>query len=162
MAKPKFAATLSSTLLLSFVLVGGCSGCSNMTAPKAPEAPKGFTFAKDDDPELAKAKAEAQSRWKEFAEAFAVRRKDEKFAINSCLYDNDNKRSEYKWIAVDRIYETQVVGHLEHDSAILPNIKAGMAVTVNLPDIADWAWVDSSGTQHGGFSLPILKKRAGQ
>lgn len=157
MPKSNLTVALSLTLLIGSSLL---CGCNNNPLSSTPEPPKGFAYAKENDPELVKAKAEAQSRWKEFAEAFNVRKKDEKFAINACLYDN--KLSEYKWIAVDRIYENKVVGHLEHDSAILPNIKAGMAVTVNIPDIEDWAWVDSNNTQHGGFSIEILKKRAGK
>lgn len=153
---------LALVLTLALAAVQTLSGCSNQPTAKVPDAPKGFAYAKEDDPELAKAKAEAQSRWKEFTEAFAMRKPDEKFAVNSCLYDEEHKRSEFKWIAVDRIEDSKIIGHLEHDSTYLPSIKAGMAVTVTLPDVEDWAWVDSSQTQHGGFSLAVLKKRAGR
>jgi len=63
---------------------------------------------------------------------------------------------------MDRVYDNEIVGHLEKDSVYLPGIKAGMAVTVKLPDIEDWAFVDGKGEQHGGLSQAILKQRAGK
>ena len=72
----------------------------------------------------------------------------------------DDKKSEFKWIEVDKVYDDKVVGHLEKDSVYLPNVKAGMAVTVPVADIEDWAFVDAQGKQHGGASQAILQKRA--
>jgi uncharacterized protein YegJ (DUF2314 family) len=130
------------------------SACSPAQPPAA-KAPEGFVAGKKEDPELAKVKADAQANWKEFVEAFNVKQKGEKFAINSCLYDD--KKSEFKWIEVDKVYDDKVVGHLEKDSVYLPNVKAGMAVTVPVADIEDWAFVDAKGNQHGGASRLFCK-----
>ncbi len=148
--------TTSTLALLSLAMLS-LSACSP-AQPPAPKAPEGFVAGKKEDPELAKVKADAQANWKEFVEAFNVKQKGEKFAINSCLYDD--KKSEFKWIEVDKVYDDKVVGHLEKDSVYLPNVKAGMAVTVPVADIEDWAFVDAQGKQHGGASQAILQKRA--
>lgn len=149
-------AVTASLMMVAMVSLSACS------APQAevPKAPEGFVNGKTVDPELAKVKADAQAKWKEFVEAFNVKQKGEKFAVNSCLYDSG--KSEFKWIEVDRVYDNEIVGHLEKDSVYLPGIKAGMAVTVKVPDIEDWAFVDSKGVQHGGASQAILQKRAGK
>lgn len=148
---------LASSIVAVGLLACSLSACSNKPADTSPAAPDGFVKGKTVDPELAKVKADAQANFKEFVEAFAVKQKGEKFAINSCLVDGT--KSEYKWIEVDKIYDNKVVGHLEKDSVYLPNVKAGMAVTVQVPDIEDWAYVDAKGTQHGGASQAILSKR---
>lgn len=149
-----FTTSLIAVLSLATVSLSACTPAQ----PPAPKAPEGFVNGKKVDPELAKVKADAQANWKEFVEAFNVKQKGEKFAINSCLYDD--KKSEFKWIEVDKVYDDRVVGHLEKDSVYLPNVKAGMAVTVPVADIEDWAFVDAKGNQHGGASQAILQKRA--
>lgn len=147
-------------LSVGLVAMMTLSACSNSPSATTPKAPEGFVNGKTVDPELAKVKVDAQANWKQFVEAFNVRKKGEKFAVNSCLYDDH--KSEFKWIEVDRVYDNEIVGHLEKDSVYLPGIKAGMAVTVKLPDIEDWAYVDGQGVQHGGLSQTILKNRAGK
>jgi uncharacterized protein YegJ (DUF2314 family) len=146
---------LPLTMTTSLLVIG----CSASKAP-VPKAPSGFTFAQDDDPELKKASQEARDHWSEFVQAFSVHNRDEKFAIKAVLY-NEGK-SEYKWITVGSIYDDKVVGRLNQDSAVLPNVKAGTTVTVKAPDVMDWAYVDSKGVQHGGFSQKILEKRSGK
>jgi uncharacterized protein YegJ (DUF2314 family) len=156
----RFNFLANSLVAVGLITVFALSACSTKPADTSPAAPDGFVKGKTIDPELAKVKADAQANWKEFVEAFNVKQKGEKFAINSCLVDG--AKSEYKWIEVDKIYasENKVVGHLEKDSIYLPNVKAGMAVTVLVPDIEDWAYVDAKGTQHGGASQAILSKRS--
>ncbi len=153
---------LSTHALTASLAVAAMISLAACTPPQAeaPKAPAGFVNGKKDDPELAAVKADAQAKWKEFVEAFNVKQKGEKFAVNSCLYDSG--KSEFKWIEVDRVYDNEIVGHLEKDSVYLPGIKAGMAVTVKVPDIEDWAFVDTKGVQHGGASQAILQKRAGK
>ena len=53
-------------------------------------------------------------------------------------------------------------GHIERPSVVIKHLKVGQIITVNDYNIEDWAYTDKKGTQHGGFSVAVLRKRESQ
>ncbi|MBX9672618.1 MAG: DUF2314 domain-containing protein [Candidatus Obscuribacterales bacterium] len=127
---------------------------------QTPPAPSGYSFQKNDDPEMSKAVQQAKDSLPEFEAAFRARKPDEKFAVKAIMHGNNG--SEYKWINVTTLQENKMVGRLEKDSVVMPSVKAGMTVSVAKNDIEDWAYIDSKHDQHGGFTQAVLQKREGK
>ena len=109
---------------------------------------------------MVKAVQQAKDSLPEFEAAFKARKPGEKFAVKALMYGD--KGSEYKWINVTTLQEAKMVGRLEKDSVVMPNVKAGMTVNVAKNDIEDWAYIDAKHEQHGGFTQAVLQKREGK
>ena len=151
----------ASVLFALGPLLTGCGSKGGSLVPtQTPPAPFGYSFQKNDDPEMSKAVQQAKDSLPEFEAAFRARKPDEKFAVKAIMHGNNG--SEYKWINVTTLQENKMVGRLEKDSVVMPSVKAGMTVSVAKNDIEDWAYIDSKHDQHGGFTQAVLQKREGK
>lgn len=113
--------------------------------------------AKDDDPRLVAATAEARRRWPEFLAAFARRQPDQTFAIKTAV--KEGALLEYMWLTVDRIEAGALHSTLANEPNRLTRIQLGDRLKVRAADIVDWAFGNDGGME-GAFSVQALAEIA--
>lgn len=111
-----------------------------------------------DDPRLHAAAAEARRRWGEFARAFrAPSPTQESFTIKA-RFDQDNE-TEYMWVMVRQISDTDAIGELGNAPNALSGIKLGDPVRIPIAEVLDWMYLDG-GEMVGGFTVQVLAEAA--
>lgn len=111
------------------------------------------------DERMIEAVAEAKRRWPEFVAAFKENDDPEApFIVKAEFRDGD--AAEFMWVSVTRIDEDTIHGTLENTPNELTNVHAGQPVTVPLPDLNDWMYVDNE-EPVGGFTLKVIQEMYG-
>ena len=144
--------------ILVMPLLSACSSKSEVPQVKTP-APEGTTYVASEDMELKKARLEALSRFDEFKKAFQERKPGDMFAVKAAFKDGDQEV--HKWLIVDQMENLDITGHFANSDS-QGTIQQGQQATAKATFIDDWSYKDKDGNEHGGFSLAILRKRAGK
>ncbi len=116
--------------------------------------------ASNDDPELAKASAEAKKRWSEFAKAHARPPKGAEGFAAQFAFDAAEGRKETLWIEVLKIDANEVQGKVANEPQHV-SLKLGESVKVPLSRMTDWLYYQD-GERIGGFTVDVLLKRDAQ
>jgi uncharacterized protein YegJ (DUF2314 family) len=118
------------------------------------------TLRPTDDPELAAVTRRVQAKLPELAAMF---RKglplNDRFLVKA-PFDTDDGSVEWMWISVNTWPGDVLVGHLENDPFSIAALKAGARVEVKQSSVADYIWNKADGSQEGGESIPILRRRS--
>ena len=115
----------------------------------------------EDNPEMLRAVEEARRRWPEFVEAFGQRQDagDERFIVKSEFKEGD--RSEFMWVGVSELRETELVGVLMNDPHELLGFHRGQRVTLMVDSVNDWLFPSRGNGMVGGFTLRVLSEEPG-
>jgi uncharacterized protein YegJ (DUF2314 family) len=122
------------------------------------KAPDPVAQIKANDPELeaaaVTARADLRSRHSHFAKGVPA---GEHLAIKAPFHDGDI--TEWMWVDVVAWKGDTFVGSLDNDPESVKNVKVGQTVRVKLADVADFIAVAPDGSQSGGYSVEVMKKR---
>lgn len=99
----------------------------------------------------------ARERWPEFLRAFE-RRAGRHFAAKGPV--SHGSATEFIWIMVTAVEGQRVFGTLENDPADLGALKYGSKVSIELPSLNDWCYVDPHGKLQGGFTIQAIQDAA--
>lgn len=119
-------------------------------------APSGMTYARGEELELHKARVEALSHWSEFVSAFEKRKEGDRFAVKACFQDGN--RQVHKWLIVDDLARNNITGHFAKSDSAESTLKEGQSATALATNIEDWSYIEASGTEHGGYTIAVLRK----
>lgn len=113
----------------------------------------------DDDPQLLAAQAEARKNWPAFIQAFKTRGKDQYFAVKGRIIEGE--ASEYVWLQITDIDDTQVHGKLDSDPETLTKAKRGADLHIPIADVDDWLYSTGTGKDtQGGYTLRLFDELA--
>ncbi|MHB1082957.1 MAG: DUF2314 domain-containing protein [Prosthecobacter sp.] len=113
----------------------------------------------DDDPQLLAAQAEARKNWPAFMQAFKARGKDQYFAVKGRIIEGE--ASEYVWLQITDIDDTQVHGKLDSDPESLTKAKRGADLHIAIADVDDWLYSTGAGKDtQGGYTLRLFDELA--
>lgn len=113
----------------------------------------------DDDPRMIAAVEKARDSFPEFVTAFE-HQAGENFGIKAPVTRGDN--TEYIWVTVTGIENEIIYGELANEPMDLGDLKIGSRVRVNVSELNDWAFFDTSGEPHGLFTVAVLQEAANQ
>jgi uncharacterized protein YegJ (DUF2314 family) len=130
-------------------LLDGCFG----------KAPDPIANIKADDPEL---KAAGERARKELVAQRAYFAKGipagEQLAVKARFHTPDDQ-VEWMWVDVVAWKGDTFSGTLDNDPELVTSLHAGSQVSVKLADVADFIHVHKDGSQTGGYSVEVMKKR---
>ena len=110
------------------------------------------------DPELAaaavKARADLVARRAHYKTGVPA---GEQLAIKAPFHDGD--LTEWMWVDVVSWKGDTFQGTLDNDPEQVKNVKMGQTVRVKFADVADFIATTADGTQSGGYSVEVIKKR---
>ena len=137
----------------------GVEGLAAMLDGTFGKAPDPVASIKADDPELKaageRARKELLSKRAYFAKGIPA---GEQLAVKAPFHAPDDQ-VEWMWIDVVAWKGDTITGTLDNDPELVTTLKAGSQVTVKLSDVADFIHVHKDGTQTGGYSVEVMKKR---
>lgn len=123
------------------------------------KAPDPVANIKADDPEL---KAAGERARKDLLTKRAYFSKGipagEQLAVKAPFHAPDDQ-VEWMWVDVVAWKGDTITGTLDNDPELVTTLKAGAQVKVKLSDVADFIHVHKDGTQSGGYSVEVMKKR---
>lgn len=108
------------------------------------------------DPELRRAKEQAQKRWPLFLSEFQASKTKADFMVKLPLADGKNV--EHVWIAVDKISGDKIVGKLDNEPVDVRGYKSGQQISINRSLVEDWSFPQGN-KQIGGWSVAVFLKR---
>ena len=111
--------------------------------------------AKDSDPRIVAATAEARRRWPEFVTAFEHPGARKGFAVKHAFPTRDGSK-EHMWVNLTAIQGNQIKGTLDDQPLGDIGLKENDPVTLTLADVEDWVYTDG-GRLVGGFSVAALE-----
>lgn len=118
-----------------------------------------MTDAAADDPELLAAGLRARGELADLRAHFAKGLPPgERLAVKAPFSTADGF-VEWMWVDVTRWRKDELTGLLNNDPEYVTTLRAGQEVTVKLADVADYIHVLPDGTEVGGYSVEILRKR---
>ncbi len=136
---------------------------ANAATLKSLKAGRALGLSKDgviqiekEDADLKAAVETSRKRWKEFEKAFAAGT-----GVNHSVkfkFSDKAKRTEFMWIAVEKIDGDTVIGKLANVPNFLTNIKEGDIVKRPISEIEDWLYIEDK-KMVGGFSIQVLQDR---
>lgn len=106
-----------------------------------------------DDADVRAATDEARRRWPQFANAYAVKRPDQIFAVKMPFQDREF--IEFMWIKILKIEDEYLQGIIDNDPVNLKKYKRGMRVRVRVKALTDWMYTDGD-RLIGGFTNEAL------
>jgi uncharacterized protein YegJ (DUF2314 family) len=109
------------------------------------------------DADLKAATEEARRRWPEFAQAFAVKKTEQIFAVKSPF--KDGELTEFMWIKVLKIEDEFLQGVIDNDPVEVKKFKRGTRVRLRAKALTDWMYTDGDDII-GGFTNKALDKAA--
>lgn len=111
----------------------------------------------DDDPAMVAAVQRARDEWPRFVTAFEEQKGSE-FAVKAPVSHGES--TEYIWISVTALEGNRIYGTLANEPAHLGSLKLGSKVSVPVPKLNDWCYLDASEKPVGGFTIEVLQKAA--
>jgi len=110
-----------------------------------------------DDPRMVQAAEEARGQWGDFVQAFEKRSgtASDHFGVKAPV--THSNKTEFIWVEVDTIEGNAIQGRLGNDPVDLGTLKLGSAVSVNVSDIQDWAYIQD-GEPVGLFSVKAIQQ----
>lgn len=135
-------------------------GCNGNAGTSGSEPDSGVVYVPTDDPEMARAIAEAQRTVNDFIGhlkdpqagmgMFAVKKK----------YPTPSGSAEHIWIEVTEFREGRFYGTIADHPVHIEGISLGSPASVGKSEITDWMIATESGFL-GGFTIAVLDKQAG-
>jgi uncharacterized protein YegJ (DUF2314 family) len=123
------------------------------------KAPDPIANIKADDPEL---KAAGERARKDLVAQRAYFAKGipagEQLAVKAPFHTPDDQ-VEWMWVDVVAWKGDTFSGTLDNDPELVKSLHAGSQVSVKLADVADFIHVHKDGSQTGGYSVEVMKKR---
>jgi len=146
-----------ATIVIACAVGINLTGCSG---PEPLSAESTITYRKADDPDLAKAAAEARSKWSIFSKAFASRDKISAPGNKPPLFQvkaaaTGDGKTEHFWVNVDDINSDDISGKYDCDGVEVISVHENDPVHVKLANIEDWM-LTNDGHKQGGFSILVL------
>jgi uncharacterized protein YegJ (DUF2314 family) len=107
------------------------------------------------------ARTEARKNWPAFIQAFKARGKDQYFAVKGRIIEGE--ASEYVWLQINDIDDTQVHGKPDSDPETLTKAKRGADLHILIADVDDWIYSTGTGKEaitQGGYTLRLFDELA--
>ena len=137
----------------------GVEGLATMLDDCFGKAPDPMANIKADDPELEAAGERARkdliAQRAYFAKGIPA---GEQLAVKAPFHTPDDQ-VEWMWVDVVAWKGDTFSGTLDNDPELVTSLHAGSHVSVKLADVADFIHVHKDGTQTGGYSVEVMKKR---
>jgi uncharacterized protein YegJ (DUF2314 family) len=157
-ARRLLAAVLLAAAALALAGCGGGNGDDAASGAGAtthePEPAENIVEVQEDDPGVAAARGESQTRWPEFVASF---RDDPELdhSVKVAL-PTDGGSTEHIWVTVTAIDGEQIEGTLANDPVGDLGVVYGDAVTVDQAQVEDWAVFRGDEVVLGGFSFDAI------
>lgn len=136
-------------------------GCKLLAAPNEQDTPQESRIIKitKNDPELAKASAEARKTFNIFKESFEKNKsyKSATFSVKFPVTEKDV--TEFFWLQVSGIEGNKIAGTHDCDGVDILSVHPGVPATIMADKINDWLLYDGTASK-GGFSILAICKRS--
>jgi uncharacterized protein YegJ (DUF2314 family) len=122
----------------------------------APDIP---TPVKANDPELEAAARRARSELSAMRAHFAKGVPFKERLSIKAPFTSEDGQVEWMWVDIVRWTGETLEGTLANDPEVVTTLKAGSHVKVPFAKVADFIRITAEGTQSGGYSIEVFKKR---
>lgn len=137
----------------------GVEGLATLLDGTFGKPPDPVASIKADDPELKaageRARKELLTQRAYFAKGIPA---GEQLAVKAPFHAPDDQ-VEWMWVDVVAWKGDTITGTLDNDPELVTSLKAGAQVQVKFSDVADFLHVHKDGSQSGGYSVEVMKRR---
>ena len=123
------------------------------------DVPDPVTDIEANDPELLAAGKRARDELTKMRPRFAKGVPVGEQLIVKAPFRSKSDHVEWMWVDVIKWRGGDLTGNLDNDPVHVENLKLGSKVTVKVDDVADYMHVAKDGTQSGGHSVEVMRKR---